>query len=76
MGFLDQRFCSFEGLQKDYANLNINPSETIRKGDIVGKHNLTHPKDEYNLLFLITYSTFSFLLVWRIVICLCVLACP
>lgn len=59
MGSLDQHFCSIEGLQKDYTNLNINPSDTIRKGDMLGKHNLMHPKYEYNLLFLITYSMFS-----------------
>lgn len=37
---------SMEDLQKDYTNLNTNPSETIRKGDLLGKPHAKHPKDE------------------------------
>lgn len=61
---LNQHFCTvcIEGLQHGCANLNINPSETIRKGDVLGKYNLMHPKEEWNLVFLITHSSLSLLL--------------
>lgn len=49
-----------EGLQQGCANLNINPSETIRKGDVLGKYNLVHPKEEWNLVFLIPTPVFLF----------------
>lgn len=35
-----------EGLHKGYTNLNINPSETIRKGGVLGKCHSEPPKDE------------------------------
>lgn len=44
---------------------------------MLGKRDLMHPTDEQNLLlFLITRSSFSFLLAWRTASCLSMLDCP